>query len=179
MIVPEIETARLNLRAFTEADIPELLSLIGAREIAATTLRIAHPYTEQNAMDFLAKTRDEDKIWLAITQRADGRLCGGVGLMLDLEHERAELGYWVGVPYWGKGYATEAAQAMVQYGFDALELNRILASCMSHNSASGKILVKLGMLYEGCQREHQRKWGEFVDVDCYGILRSEWESKSK
>jgi RimJ/RimL family protein N-acetyltransferase len=179
MIVPEIETARLNLRAFTEADIPELLSLIGAREIAATTLRIAHPYTEQNAMDFLAKTRDEDKIWLAITQRADGRLCGGVGLMLDLEHERAELGYWVGVPYWGKGYATEAAQAMVQYGFDALELNRILASCMSHNSASGKILVKLGMLHEGCQREHQRKWGEFVDVDCYGILRSEWESKSK
>jgi RimJ/RimL family protein N-acetyltransferase len=179
MIVPEIETARLNLRALTEADIPELLPLIGAREVAATTLRIAHPYTEQNAMDFLAKTRDEDKIWLAITQRADGRLCGGVGLMLDLEHERAELGYWVGVPYWGKGYATEAAQAMVQYGFDALELNRILASCMSHNSASGKILVKLGMLHEGCQREHQRKWGEFVDVDCYGILRSEWESKSK
>ena len=179
MIVPEIETARLNLRALTEADIPELLPLIGAREVAATTLRIAHPYTEQNARDFIAKTRDEDKIWLAITQRADGRLCGGVGLMLDLEHERAELGYWVGVPYWGKGYATEAAQAMVQYGFDALELNRILASCMSHNSASGKILVKLGMLHEGCQREHQRKWGEFVDVDCYGILRSEWESKSK
>jgi RimJ/RimL family protein N-acetyltransferase len=176
MIVPKIETARLKLRAFTEADIPELLPLIGAREIAATTLRIAHPYTEQNAKDFIAKSRDEDNIWLAITQRSDGRLCGGAGLMLELEHHRAELGYWVGVPYWGKGYATEAAQAMLRYGFNALKLHRILASCMSHNSASGKILLKLGMHHEGCLREHQCKWGEFVNVDCYGILRSEWES---
>ena len=89
MIIPDIDTARLKLRAFTEADIPALLPLIGAREIAATTLRIAHPYTEQNARDFMAKAREADKIWLAITQRADGRLCGGVGLMLDLEHQRA------------------------------------------------------------------------------------------
>jgi RimJ/RimL family protein N-acetyltransferase len=179
MIVPEIETPRLKLRAFTEADIPELLPLIGAREIAATTLRIAHPYTEQNARDFLAKARDEDKIWLAIIGRADGALLGGVGLMLELEHQRAELGYWVGVPYWGNGYATEAAQAMLQYGFEALELHRILAACMTHNSASGKILVKLGMRHEGCQREHQRKWGQFVDVDSYGILRSEWTSQGR
>ncbi len=179
MIIPDIDTARLKLRAFTEADIPALLPLIGAREIAATTLRIAHPYTEQNARDFMAKAREADKIWLAITQRADGRLCGGVGLMLDLEHQRAELGYWVGVPYWGNGYATEAAEAMLQYGFTALKLHRILASCMTHNSASGKILLKLGMRHEGCQREHQRKWGEFVDVDCYGILCSDWENESK
>jgi RimJ/RimL family protein N-acetyltransferase len=179
MFIPEIDTARLKLRAFLEADIPEMLPLIGAREIAATTLRIAHPYTEQNARDFLAKTHDEDKIWLAITRGADGAILGSVGLMLELDHQRAELGYWIGVPYWGNGYATEAAEAILQYGFEVLELHRILAICMSHNSASGKILRKLGMHHEGCQRDHQRKWGKFVDVDCYGILRSEWERKTK
>ncbi len=179
MTLPQIETTRLKLRPYTEADIAELVPLIGAREIAATTLRIAHPYTEQNARDFTAKARDQDKIWLAITQRADGRLCGGIGLMIELDHQRAELGYWVGVPYWGKGYATEAAQAMLQYGFDVLRLHRILASCMTHNSASGKILLKLGMRHEGCLREHQCKWGQFVDVDCYGILRAEWKSQNR
>jgi RimJ/RimL family protein N-acetyltransferase len=179
MSIPEIETTRLTLRAFTEADIPELLPLIGTREIAATTLRIAHPYSEQNARDFIAMSRHEDKIWLAITQRSDGRLCGGVGLMLELEHQRAELGYWVGVPYRGKGYATEAAQAMLQYGFDTLKLHRISAMCMTHNSASGKILLKVGMRHEGYLREHQCKWGQFVDVDCYGMLRSEWKTHRK
>jgi RimJ/RimL family protein N-acetyltransferase len=138
-------------------------------------LRIAHPYTEQHAREFLAMTHDKDKIWLAITSRADGRLCGSAGLRLEPEHQRAELGYWIGVPYWGNGYATEAAQAMLQYGFDVLKLHRVSASCMTHNPASGKILLKLGMRHEGCLREHQCKWGEFVDVDCYGILREDWE----
>lgn len=180
MTLPEIETSRLKLRAYTEADIPELLPLIGAREIAATTLRIAHPYTEQNARDFIAKSHnDEDNIWLAVTQRADNRLCGSVGLKLQLDHQRAELGYWIGLPYWRNGYATEAARAMLRYGFEALTLHRISAMCMTHNSASGRILLKLGMRHEGCQREHQYKWGQFVDVDCYGILRTEWEHRTK
>ncbi len=171
---PILETARLRLRPYAESDIAELLPIIGTREVAATTLRIAHPYTEQDARGFLALTRDPDKRWLAITLRDDGRQIGGVGLRLDLQHQHGELGYWLGVPYWGRGYATEAAREMLRYGFEELHLHRIFASHFKHNSASGGILKKLGMRYEGCQRGHLRKWDEFMDSELYGILRSEW-----
>src|SRR5579863_6697543 len=119
---PTLETARLKLRPYSEADIAELLPLIGTREVAATTLRIAHPYTEKDARDFLTLTQDPDKLWLAITLRDDGIQIGGVGLRVDEQQQHAELGYWLGVQYWGKGYATEAAQEMLRYGFEDLGL---------------------------------------------------------
>jgi ribosomal-protein-alanine N-acetyltransferase len=98
---PTLETARLRLRPYTEADIPELLPLIGTREVAATTLRIAHPYTEQDAKAFLQLAKDPDKLWLAITLRSDARQIGGIGLRVEKHHQHAELGYWLGVPFWG------------------------------------------------------------------------------
>ena len=177
-----LETPRLTLRPYTKADIPQLVLLLSAREVAAMTLRIAHPYTEKHAKDFIAKadTLDEtnDEVRRAITLRADGVLCGGVGLRLEPEHHHAELGYWIGIPYWGHGYATEAAQAMVRHGFETMKLHRIAATCMTHNPASARILTKLGMRHEGCLRQHQNKWGKFLDVECYGILRSEWETRA-
>ena len=76
---------------------------------------------------------------------------------------------------WGQGFATEAAREILRYGFKTLGLHRIFASHFKHNSASGHILKKIGMKYEGCQREHLRKWDQFVDSELYGILRREWE----
>jgi ribosomal-protein-alanine N-acetyltransferase len=99
---PTLETERLLLRPYNEDDIPELLPLIGTREVAATTLRIAYPYTEQDARAFLELAKERDKLWLAITLRADGRQIGGIGLRLEPQHQHAELGYWLGVPYWGR-----------------------------------------------------------------------------
>jgi RimJ/RimL family protein N-acetyltransferase len=84
---PTLETARLKLRPYCEADIAELLPLIGSREVAATTLRIAHPYTGQNARDFLLLQRQPGRLWLAITLRKDGSQIGGIGLMVDQEHQ--------------------------------------------------------------------------------------------
>jgi [ribosomal protein S5]-alanine N-acetyltransferase len=172
---PTLETARLILRPYGEADIAELVPLVGAREVAATTGRIAHPYTEQHAKGFLVLAQEPDKIWLAITLRSDGRQIGGVGLRVDREFQHAELGYWLGVRYWGQGYATEAAREMLRYGFEDLHLHRIFASHFKHNPVSGRILEKLGMHHEGCQREHFRKWDQFVDLELYGILRREWQ----
>ena len=172
-----LETARLILRPYSDADIAELLPLVGSREVAATTLRIAHPYTEQDARAFLRLAQEPGKIWLAITLRNDGRQIGGIGLRVDEQHWRAELGYWLGVPYWGKGYATEAAREMVRHGFEDLNLHRIFASHFKHNPASGRILTKLGMRYEGRQREHLRKWDQYVDSELYGLLRHEWEGR--
>jgi RimJ/RimL family protein N-acetyltransferase len=94
---------------------------------------------------------------------------------LDKQQNHAELGYWIGVPYWGCGYATEAARAMIQYGFDVLKLNRIQASHFANNPQSGRVLRKIGMQHEGCLRQHYLKWGEYVDSKVYGILRSEYK----
>jgi [ribosomal protein S5]-alanine N-acetyltransferase len=174
---PTLATPRLKLRPYTEADIPELLPLIGTREVAATTLRIAHPYTEQDAKAFLELAKDPDKLWLAITLRSNGRQIGGIGLRVEKQHQHAELGYWLGVPFWGHGYATEAAADIVRYGFETLALHRIFASHFKHNPASGRILKKVGMKYEGCQREHLLKWDRFVDSELYGLLRREWEAR--
>ncbi|HZS96690.1 MAG TPA: GNAT family N-acetyltransferase [Terriglobales bacterium] len=170
-----IQTERLTLRSYTSTDIPDLIRLAGAREVAATTLRIPHPYTEQDAKDFIeayaAKTVLETRF--AITLTSDRQLCGGIGLRMDEPHQHAELGYWLGVPYWGQGYATEAARAVIQYGFETLGLHRIYASYVPHNVASGRVLQKIGMRREGLMRSHICKWGEFQDLECYGMLKTD------
>ena len=168
-------TARLLLRRYVPSDVPDLVRLAGAPEVAATTLRIPHPYTEQDAIDFISKYQAESgpESRFAITLRADGQLCGGVGLRLDPAHQHAELGYWLGVPFWGCGYATEAARAMLDYGFDVLNLHRIYATYFAHNVASGGVLRKIGMRYEGCLRGHTCKWDTFHDLECYGLLKTD------
>jgi RimJ/RimL family protein N-acetyltransferase len=168
-----IQTDRLTLTHFGEADIPELVPLIGAREVAANTLRIPHPYEEKHAREFLASVAKENELRLAIRLRGEGRICGGIGLHPDMQHHRAELGYWIGVPYWGNGYATEAARAVVRHGFEQFQLNRIFASHFKDNQASGNILRKIGMKHEGCMRQAIFKWGKFIDVEMYSILREE------
>jgi ribosomal-protein-alanine N-acetyltransferase len=171
-----IETARLVLRPYALSDVPALTGLAGAREVAATTLRIPHPYSEQDAREFIASCQASAgaESRFAITLRTDGQLCGGVGLRVDAAHHHAELGYWLGVPFWGVGYATEAARAVLDYGFNVLKLHRIYASHVAHNIASGAVLRKIGMRYEGCLRSHICKWDTFHDLECYGILQAEW-----
>ncbi len=123
----ELRTARLMLRSLEPGDVPALVRLAGAREIAAMTTRIPHPHAEQDALDFLAQAQEEFRdgrsISFAITILPTGELCGGMRLDLTPEHRRAELGYWIGLPFWGRGYATEAATAVVAFGFDTLGLN--------------------------------------------------------
>ncbi|HKW17906.1 MAG TPA: GNAT family protein [Terriglobales bacterium] len=169
-----LETTRLVLREFSESDIRELVPLIGAREVAATTLRIPHPYEEKHAREYIASTPKENELRLAIRLRSDGRLIGGIGLHPQMENRRAELGYWVGVPFWGNGYATEAAREVIRYGFEDLKLNRIFAGHFEGNPASRSVLLKLGMQYEGCARQSAVKSGKSIDVHVYAILREEY-----
>ena len=177
MLVTPLQTERLTLRVYAPSDIPALMPLIGAREVAATTLRIPHPYTESDARDFIARTQEGllsgSALLLAIVLRERDTLCGGVGLRIEADHRRAELGYWIGVPYWGNGYATEAAKAVLKYGFGTLELHRIFASHFADNPASARVLQKIGMRHEGRLRAHVLKWGEFLDLEMYGMLASD------
>lgn len=181
MDLPTLPTTRLVLRPYSLADIPDLVRLAGAREIAATTLRIPHPYREQDAVDFVAACQPDadagQSVRFAITLRDGAAFCGGVGLRLESDHHRAELGYWLGVPYWGRGYATEAAQAVLHYGFNTLGLHRIYAQHVRENPASGHVLKKIGMRHEGCLRHHIYKWDQFQDLEVYGLLKSDFPSR--
>ena len=168
------------MRDFRRDDLPDVVRLAGAREVAATTLRIPHPYTAAHAEQFW-QTRQDEKFGysFAITLLASGELYGGIGLHPDPVHPRAELGYWIGVPYWGHGYATEAARAVLDFGFRELKLHRIFAHHFQGNDTSGRVLRKIGMTYEGRSRGHIDKWGQLLDLENFGILRSEWEAEQK
>jgi ribosomal-protein-alanine N-acetyltransferase len=173
-----ITTERLLLRPYTLDDAPELQRLIGEWDVAKTLMSVPHPYPDGAAEEFINRQHEraeKGEFQFAITHRKDGYLIGGIGFhQVDREAERAEIGYWIAKPYWNNGYGTEAARAVVKFGFEVMKLNRIHAAHFSNNPASGRIMQKIGMKYEGCRRQHVRKWGELLDWECYGILRNEY-----
>ncbi|HTL57773.1 MAG TPA: GNAT family N-acetyltransferase [Candidatus Limnocylindrales bacterium] len=179
--VPTLSTPRLVLRPFNPADAPELARLAGMREIANTTIAIPHPYTEADALDWIGRVTEAaakgTEVAYAVT--TDGSLAGGVGLReINPVHSVAELGIWIAAGLWGKGYGTEAAAAVVRFGFEHLQLNRICAHHMLRNPGSGRMLQKVGMTVEGRLRQRVRKWGVFEDVVVLAILREDWLKKS-
>jgi hypothetical protein len=148
------------------SDAAVVKQLAGDREIAYNTLLVPHPYEEGFAERWIAERQVEFQKNSALT----------FAIVLT---ESSELGYWVGLPYWNHGYCSEAAAAVVNYGFEVLRLNRIWAAHFSRNRASGRVLQKVGMTHEGCLHEHISKWGQYLDVEQYGILRSEWIKNRK
>ena len=88
------------------------------------------------------------------------------------------MGYWIGKPYWTKGYASESTRALLQYGFDTLGLNRIFAHHMTKNPQSGRVMQKIGMTYEGTLPQHIRKGDDFEDLTLYGITRNQYDARN-
>jgi RimJ/RimL family protein N-acetyltransferase len=180
---PILRTPRLLLRPFSLSDAPEVQRLAGAPEVAATTAAIPHPYEDGMAEAWINShapaLSEETNVVYAITDASSGALLGAVGLRCDMEHNRAELGYWLGHPYWRNGYTTEAATAMLGYAFETLGLRRVLARHFAINPASGRVMQKIGMTQEGVMRQHFVKWGQAVDVVFYGILSDEWRARQE
>lgn len=170
-----LDTERLLLRPFELDDAPDVCRLAGDREIAANTLTVPHPYEEYMAVEWIgsrsARVEEEKGVVFAIVEGS--ALVGAMGLDLEIEHARAELGYWIGRPSWGQGFATEAARAVIRYGFEKLSLNRIQAHHLVRNPASGRVLEKCGMRREGVARQYLRKWDEFEDIVMYSVLASD------
>jgi RimJ/RimL family protein N-acetyltransferase len=174
-----LETPRLLLRPLKPDDAPVVARLAGRKEIADATLSIPHPYSETQAREWIRTHTESEgsnqEIVFAIMLKADGQLVGTIGLRdIDQEHSQAEMGFWVAVDEWGKGYATEAVSALLRFGFEELHLNRIYAHHMVRNPASGRVLQKIGMQREGLLRQRVRKWGVFEDVIVLAVLRNEW-----
>lgn len=167
------------LRPFRLSDAKQVQILAGDKRIASTTMNIPHPYEDGMAENWInthEETYNNGKgIIYAITSKDNGELIGAISLTNLIDHNAAELGYWIGVPYWNNGYCTEAGKAVLQYAFQENELNRVYAFNLSRNPASGRVLEKLGMVHEGTLRKHVLKWGVYEDLEYQGILRSEWE----
>ncbi len=177
----QIETERLILREFRKDDWPELLAYW-------TDPRCQRFYADIDDVDrtvrdlvdrFVAsQTEQPRRVWqLASARRSDGQLIGNCGLRVnDPGRREANIGYELNLRVWGNGYATEAARAMVRFGFAELGLHRVWAECVADNTASVSVLDKLGMRREARFREHRWAKGRWWDTLIYAILDHEWQS---
>jgi len=178
-----LKTERLVLRPFELSDAKIVQQKAGDKDIADTTLNIPHPYPDGLAEEWISihqpKFEAGELINYAIILKETGELIGAVGLRVEKKFNHAELGYWIDKNLWGNGYCTEAARALVEYGFNKYGLHKIFAEHLKRNPASGKVMQKLGMKKEGLLKEHVIKWNKYEDVLVYGILKDIWnESKN-
>ncbi len=153
---PELRTARLVLREFALEDAPDVERLVGEWEVARTLLSLPHPYEDGMAEEWIATHRPA--------------------------YEAGERVTWAGAlreKDWGCGYATEAAEEVVRYGFEDLGLHRIHASHFGSNPASGKVMRKVGMSHEGHRPEHYKQWETYEDRVEYGLLARDWRKNKR
>jgi RimJ/RimL family protein N-acetyltransferase len=171
--VPVLQTERLVLRAPRWADAQSISRFAGDRRVAVNTARIPHPFGVDDAEQFVAAAnRQAGEATFLIT--LDGTLIGACGV--DPREGDPEIGYWLGVPYWGQGYATEAARAVIDYAFDALQHKAVQAGARVSNPASRRVLEKCGFQWIGVQLTRIRAINSAAPSDRFRLDRRLWES---
>jgi len=174
---PKLETKRLILRPFVLNDAKEVQRLAGDKAVADTTLNVPYPYLDGMAEQWISTHQSKfeagEVVNFAIILCESKVLVGAIGLGIEKRFDHAELGYWIGRPYWNQGFCTEAGQSILAYGFTSLNLNRIFAHHLARNPASGRVMQKLGMSKEGLCRQHIKKWDKYEDIVLYGILKQD------
>jgi len=175
-----ITTERLILRRYTHNDIPDLVHVVSHPSVARATPEI--PATETGVRAYIDQQNtyqpfEQDKCFdLAIERKEDGKVMGLLSLVRR-EHQQAEIGWALGVEFRGQGYASEAASALVAYGFASLRLHRIQAETAITNTSSRGVMERLGMSKEAHLRETTFRDGEWLDSLIYGLLLSEWQGR--
>lgn len=175
---PLIQTKRLKLRPFVLEDASKVQELAGSEDVSSTTQYIPYPYPDGFAEGWIASLEPAFKegsqiIW-AIDQQGPLGLIGSIGIDISKEHQHASLGYWIGKPFWNQGFATEAARAVVVFCFKVLDLHRVQAKHLVRNPSSGRVMQKIGMSYEGTERESTKIRGAFETLANYAILKSDY-----
>jgi len=171
---PVLVTERLVMRPPHVDDIPDLARFAANRRIADMLARMPHPYGEAEAHAFVAAAaeRTEGCVY-AVTSAENGALLGCAAL--NVNASGLEIGYWIGEPHWGRGYATEAAHALVDHGFRASGARLMQASCRVINPASRRVVQKCGFHYAGQGMVHSLAAGR-VAVERYVLDRKTWTS---
>ncbi len=177
-----LETKRLILRPFAEADAKEVSALCNSYRVYISTLSLPYPYLEEHALSWIRLHKEwhekELRYEFALVVKETQQLIGAIGLSQNKQHQNGELGYWLGEAYWNKGYGTEAAQAILSFAFQEKQYHKIFALHFASNPASGRIMEKIGMTKEGYLKEQLFKEGKFEDIVRYGILNQEWQEKT-
>jgi RimJ/RimL family protein N-acetyltransferase len=170
-----LETERLILRAPRLEDAKTIAKLANDRRIAENTARIPHPYTLADAKQFITwADRTDGEIIFLITLDHEAVIgASGVGLV---DGENPEIGYWLGVRHWGKGYATEAARAVIDYAFGQYDYDALHSSARVTNPASRRVLEKCGFQWTGAGLGRVRALGSSVPVDRFRLDRRLWAS---
>ncbi|MCT7376406.1 GNAT family N-acetyltransferase [Chelativorans salis] len=172
---PVLVTERLVLRPPHDDDIPELAELANNRRVAEMLSRMPYPYDEADARAFVrgSRSRERSGCHYAVALADSGAFIGCAGL--DTRQFGLELGYWFGEPYWGRGYATEVAHALVDLAFRATDVDRLHISCRVINSASRRVIHKCGFQYIGQGMMDSVVAGK-VPVERYQLDRKTWVS---
>jgi len=174
-----LTTERLILRDFVEADWATLLAYqqdplyLRYNEWTERTSEAVREFVKM----FLDHQKQDprNKFQLGVTLKSTGQLIGNCGVRRDsAEAYEGDIGYELDPNYWGKGYATESARAVLQFGFTQMNLHRICAYCVADNVGSAHVLEKLGMRLEGHLREHRYYKNRWWDTLIYAILCDEW-----
>ncbi len=170
---PILQTERLILSELEEKDIPFIVEYLQHRIFSDLTSNIPYPYVENDARSWLKMSKeafDNHTGYTFAIRNKEDQIMGAIGLH-DRDDGKAELGYWIGIPYWNKGLVTEAAQAVLDFGFKKLEFNKIFATHFLHNPASGRIMEKIGMEQEAVLKQEMKKDGEYFDIVRYAIFK--------
>ncbi|CAL8980104.1 GNAT family N-acetyltransferase [Rhodoplanes serenus] len=167
-----LETDRLVLRAPRLGDAKAIATLADDRRIAENTLRIPHPYGPGDAADWIAATAAGDDETFVITLR-NGLLIGACDLRRR-GPEGSEIGYWLGAPYWGKGFATEAARALVDHAFADPDCDALVAGARISNPASRRVLEKCGFQWTGVVLHRIRAISSSAPFDRFRLDRGIW-----
>ncbi|MGI9285799.1 MAG: GNAT family N-acetyltransferase [Pseudomonadales bacterium] len=166
---PTIETERLVLRPFCKTDSKDVQELAGKREVSDTTLTIPHPYKDGMAEEWISKHpanwTNRTAVTYAITDKVSKKLIGTVSLS-KINDGEAELGYWIGLPFWDVGYCTEAASALVEFAFKNLDITIVIAEYLVSNPGSGRVMQKMGMRHIGRRRRLDRN-NQMAQVEVY------------
>ncbi len=168
----ELNKDKVSLRTLNDEDIPTFAHLANNKKIFDNVRdRFPHPCTEKDAAAFINLKKNEDPITVFAIE-FNGDLCGAIGLECkeDIYRNTAEIGYWLGEPFWRKGIMTSAIKIMVEYGFNSLKLKRIEAGVFEYNPASMRALEKNGFMKEGISQKAITKNGKIWDEHRYAKL---------
>lgn len=175
---PELNTGRLRLRKIRHTDISSLLKYCNNEKISDQILNIPFPYNEEDAiyrLNFVLQGfKNKERYVFGITLKENDELIGEIGLHLDKNNNSGQFGYWIAEPFWGRGIATEATAAILQFGFGSLDLNKIYATHYPDNIASGKVMLKNKMIKEAEMREHYKVNSAYRNVIQYRLTKKEY-----
>ncbi|MGA8388528.1 MAG: GNAT family N-acetyltransferase [Pseudolabrys sp.] len=172
--IPVLETKRLALRAARLEDAKAVAALANDRRIAENTARIPYPYKLADAEQFIAGANKKGEAAYLITLR-DGTIIGACGLMFHYD-DTPEIGYWLGVPYWNKGYATEALHALIDYSFTDLTHDAVQAGARVTNPASRRVLEKCGFQWTGVGLYRINSIKSSAPIDRFRLERRIWSA---